>query len=176
MRDPYGDVRTSPTGVFVRNSDSDTAASYRYFQNLQNLSEEDLARSRRARVRPEEEDDHNSQSTANSRVGGVDSRRETILKRRIESEQRKLEELRDAWSRLKEILPVTHQKSSRVSLLDRATNHVRHLELTKAALEERLKSAESEFKHLLHINEILSARASRSSTGLPQSHPDMEVE
>lgn len=49
------------------------------------------------------------------------SRRETIRKQRIESEQRRRDELRDGYARLKETLPASNQKSSKVSLLDRGT-------------------------------------------------------
>ena len=46
-------------------------------------------------------------------------RRETIRKQRIESEQRRRDELRDGYARLKDTLPASNQKSSKVSLLDR---------------------------------------------------------
>ncbi|KAJ7144847.1 hypothetical protein C8R43DRAFT_558414 [Mycena crocata] len=115
-----------------------------------------------------DEEDDDFQPTANSLVGGADSRRETIRKQRIESEQRRRDELRDGYARLKDTLPTTNQKSSKVSLLDRATNHVRNLELAKGELEKRLKEAESEVKHLRHINEVLSVRAVNQQRGLAQ--------
>jgi hypothetical protein len=113
-----------------------------------------------------DEEDDDFQPTANSLVGGADSRRETIRKQRIESEQRRRDELRDGYARLKDTLPTTNQKSSKVSLLDRATNHVRNLELAKGELEKRLKEAESEVKHLRHINEVLSVRAVNQQRGI----------
>ncbi|KAI0937067.1 hypothetical protein AcV5_005054 [Taiwanofungus camphoratus] len=48
-----------------------------------------------------------------------DVRREEIRRQRIESEQRRRDELRDGYRRLKDALPVSNQKSSKVSLLDR---------------------------------------------------------
>ncbi|KAJ7150214.1 hypothetical protein C8R46DRAFT_914863 [Mycena filopes] len=114
-----------------------------------------------------DEEDDDFQPTANSLVGGADSRRETIRKQRIESEQRRRDELRDGYARLKDTLPTTNQKSSKVSLLDRATNHVRNLEIAKTELEKRLKEAESEVKHLRHINEVLSVRAVNQQRGIP---------
>jgi hypothetical protein len=114
----------------------------------------------------DEEEDDDFQPTANSLVGGADSRRETIRKQRIESEQRRRDELRDGYARLKDTLPTTNQKSSKVSLLDRATNHVRNLEIAKGELEKRLKEAESEVKHLRHINEVLSVRAVNQQRGI----------
>ena len=49
----------------------------------------------------------------------VQRRREEIRRQRIESEQRRRDELRDGYRRLKDVLPVSNQKSSKVSLLDR---------------------------------------------------------
>jgi hypothetical protein len=114
---------------------------------------------RRAADDESDDEDDDFQPTTNSLTGGPDSRRETIRKQRIESEQRRRDELRDGYARLKDTLPTTNQKSSKVSLLDRATNHVRNLEIAKGDLERRLKEAESEVKHLRHINEVLSVRA-----------------
>jgi len=48
-------------------------------------------------------------------------RRETVRKQRIESEQRRRDELREGYSRLKESLPASNQKASKVSLLERGT-------------------------------------------------------
>ena len=49
----------------------------------------------------------------------VSKRREEVRKQRIESEQTRCDELRDGYRRLKDVLPVSNQKSSKVSLLDR---------------------------------------------------------
>lgn len=84
-----------------------------------------------------------------------DARRETIRKQRIESEQRRRDELRDGYTRLKETLPTSNQKSSKVSLLDRATSHIRYLETVKEQLENRLKAAEAEVHRLRGLNETL---------------------
>ncbi|KAJ7483228.1 hypothetical protein FB451DRAFT_1084414 [Mycena latifolia] len=84
----------------------------------------------------------------------ADSRRETIRKERIEAEQRRRDELRAGYARLKDTLPTTNQKLSKISLLDRATNHVQNLELAKNELEKRLVEAESEIQRLRHINEM----------------------
>jgi hypothetical protein len=105
-------------------------------------------------------------------------RRETIRKQRIESEQRRRDELRDGYARLKETLPASNQKSSKVSLLDRgrflllvdamlltipdpATGHLRYLETVKEQLEMRLKSAEGEVHRLRNVNEALMLSTAR---------------
>ena len=75
-------------------------------------------------------------------------RREDIRRQRIESEQRRRDELRDGYRRLKDVLPVSNQKSSKVSLLDRATTHIKYLELTQQQLQVRLNQAEMETQRL----------------------------
>ncbi|KAF8079057.1 hypothetical protein FPV67DRAFT_1663712 [Lyophyllum atratum] len=92
---------------------------------------------------------------------GTDSRRETIRKQRIESEQRRRDELRDGYARLKETLPASNQKSSKVSLLDRATSHLRYLDTVREQLEARLKSAEQEVHRLRNVNEALMLGTAR---------------
>jgi Helix-loop-helix DNA-binding domain len=77
-----------------------------------------------------------------------DSRREEIRRQRIESEQRRRDELRDGYRRLKDALPVSNQKSSKVSLLDRATTHIKYLEMTQQQLQTRLQQAENETARL----------------------------
>jgi Helix-loop-helix DNA-binding domain len=47
------------------------------------------------------------------------SRKEATRRQRIEAEQRRRDELRDGYAKLKEVLPISNQKSSKVSLLER---------------------------------------------------------
>ncbi|KAH8094611.1 hypothetical protein BXZ70DRAFT_347988 [Cristinia sonorae] len=100
------------------------------------------------------DDDDDFQPVINS-LGGNDVRREEIRRQRIESEQRRRDELRDGYRRLKDALPVSNQKSSKVSLLDRATTHIRYLEMTQNQLQTRLAQAEAETNRLRHVNEAL---------------------
>jgi hypothetical protein len=65
-----------------------------------------------------DEDSADFQPANNNSGGSTDMRRETIRHQRIESEQRWRDELRDGYRRLKDALPVSNQKSSKVSLLD----------------------------------------------------------
>jgi hypothetical protein len=65
------------------------------------------------------------------------SRREKIRRQRIESEQRRRDELRDGYRRLKDALPVSNQKSDKVSPLGRATTHIKYLEMTQQQLQTR---------------------------------------
>lgn len=49
----------------------------------------------------------------------ANSRKEATRKQRIEAEQRRRDELREGYARLKDVLPLSNQKSSKVSLLER---------------------------------------------------------
>lgn len=53
------------------------------------------------------------------RLNASISRREAVRRQRIESEQKRRDELRDGYARLKSTLPSINQKSSKVTLLDR---------------------------------------------------------
>ncbi|KDQ63025.1 hypothetical protein JAAARDRAFT_119291 [Jaapia argillacea MUCL 33604] len=85
----------------------------------------------------------------------ADARREEIRRQRIESEQRRRDELREGYRRLKDALPVSNQKSSKVCLLDRATTHIKYLEMTNQQLQARVQQAESEMQRLRQVNEAL---------------------
>ncbi|TFK41910.1 hypothetical protein BDQ12DRAFT_346099 [Crucibulum laeve] len=110
---------------------------------------------RRSSRSNDDSDDEDEDFQPISNAGGADSRRETIRKQRIESEQRRRDELRDGYARLKDTLPPSNQKSSKVSLLDRATGHIKYLETVKGQLEMRLKTAEAEVHRLRNVNEAL---------------------
>ncbi|KAF9015751.1 hypothetical protein BDQ17DRAFT_1386429 [Cyathus striatus] len=113
------------------------------------------AHRRRSSRSNDESDDEDDDFQPAANAGSADSRRETIRKQRIESEQRRRDELRDGYARLKDTLPPSNQKSSKVSLLDRATSHIRYLETVKEQLEIRLKSTEAEVNRLRNVNEAL---------------------
>ncbi|TFK72411.1 hypothetical protein BDN72DRAFT_763226, partial [Pluteus cervinus] len=57
----------------------------------------------------------------------------------IESEQRRRDELRDGYARLKVALPASNQKSSKVSLLNRTTGHLRYLNTMKEQSELEIR-------------------------------------
>jgi len=95
----------------------------------------------------------------------VSKRREEVRRQRIESEQRRRDELRDGYRRLKDVLPVSNQKSSKVSLLDRATTHIRTLEMAHSHMIMKINELETEIARLRNVNEtlMLSAAERRSS-------------
>lgn len=110
---------------------------------------------RRASRREDDSDEDDDEFQPSANIVGADMRRETIRRQRIESEQRRRDELREGYRRLKDSLPVSNQKSSKVSLLDRATTHIKYLEVTTQQLQTRLQQAEAEVSRLRNVNEAL---------------------
>lgn len=51
----------------------------------------------------------------------MSERRERLRRQRIQNEQRRRDELRDGYVKLKDVLPASTQKSSKVGLLERGT-------------------------------------------------------
>ena len=78
----------------------------------------------------------------------TDVHHETIHHQCIKSEQRHHDELCDSYCRLKDALSVSDQKSSKVSLLNRASTHVKYLEMTIQQLQTRLQQAKNEVERL----------------------------
>ncbi|KAJ7889136.1 hypothetical protein B0H14DRAFT_2692413 [Mycena olivaceomarginata] len=84
------------------------------------------------------------------------NRKEAMRRQRIEAEQRRRDELRDRYAKLKDVLPISTQKSSKVSLLDRATSHIAALESESKALQDRIAMLEETTRRLHTIKEKLS--------------------
>ncbi|KAG8695262.1 hypothetical protein FRC09_009270 [Ceratobasidium sp. 395] len=134
-------------------------------------------RHRRRESRDDDDDDFDSDGDAEAfRPNGapqevvVQRRREEIRKQRIESEQRRRDELRDGYRRLKDVLPVSNQKSSKVSLLDRATSHIKYLEMMQHQLQTNLTQSDIEVARLRQVNEALML-SSAERRGAAQSAP-----
>ena len=106
------------------------------------------------------------------------TRKEATRRQRIEAEQRRRDELRDGYARLKDVLPVSNQKSSKVSLLERginyffplhivatnrdscvrqlATNHIVQLEKLNQQLQKKILGLNAEIARLQNLNEKIS--------------------
>ena len=102
------------------------------------------------------------------------TRKEATRRQRIEAEQRRRDELRDGYARLKDVLPVSNQKSSKVSLLERgiifsfhplnpslihlqsATNHIVQLEKLNQQLQKKILGLNAEISRLQNLNEKIS--------------------
>ncbi|KAG2022798.1 hypothetical protein CC2G_000522 [Coprinopsis cinerea AmutBmut pab1-1] len=119
---------------------------------------------------------HDSDEEDNMGVAFVEnlahSRKEATRRQRIEAEQRRRDELRDGYARLKEVLPISNQKSSKVSLLERATNHIIALEKANKELEDRIAALEAEMQRLRGVNEKISLSANNTpSPAHPNTRP-----
>jgi hypothetical protein len=115
----------------------------------------------------------------------ANSRKEATRRQRIEAEQRRRDELRDGYAKLKDVLPVSNQKSSKVSLLERgsyptsshylililsiATNHIIALEKSNHEMQARILTLEQEVLRLRGLNEKISLGVDTPSPG--QSGP-----
>ncbi|KAG9125542.1 hypothetical protein FRC07_007194 [Ceratobasidium sp. 392] len=136
-------------------------------------------RHRRRESRDDDDDDDFDSDAEAFRPNGapqevvVQRRREEIRKQRIESEQRRRDELRDGYRRLKDVLPVSNQKSSKVSLLDRATSHIKYLEMMQHQLQTNLTQSDIEVARLRQVNEalMLSSAERRGATQSTSSQP-----
>lgn len=93
-----------------------------------------------------EEDDDFAPHAASD--GKPERRREDIRKQRIESEQRRRDELREGYNRLKQALPPSNQKSSKASILERATVCITDLNQKTGSLANRVEELESELRRV----------------------------
>jgi hypothetical protein len=109
----------SPTASSRRNS---VTAPYRRAPYHPTPSPSSGSDHRRSRGHSLSEEDDEHMGYHHSVEGGSRSeRKEATRKQRIEAEQRRRDELRDGYAKLKDVLPVSNSKSSKVSLLDRGT-------------------------------------------------------
>lgn len=87
---------------------------------------------------------------------GKDPRREEIRRQRIDSEQKRRDELREGFGRLKEVLPRTTQKSSKIVILERTVQHIREMTAQNSHNEQRIQHLEKTVADLQHLNERIS--------------------
>lgn len=84
------------------------------------------------------------------------TRKEATRRQRIEAEQKRRDELRDGYAKLKDVLPVSNQKSSKVNLLERATSRIVQLETENQKLEKRMEALHDDIARLQSLNEKIS--------------------
>ncbi|KAF9567858.1 hypothetical protein CPC08DRAFT_626399 [Agrocybe pediades] len=132
---------------------------------------------RRSRSRDSDDDEMGAAYVENV----ANSRKEATRRQRIEAEQRRRDELRDGYSKLKDVLPISNMKASKVSLLERATNHIVALERENKELSQRIALMEEETRRLRALNERISLSAEGTAspnamgTPLPESVPAAEA-
>lgn len=92
------------------------------------------------------------------------NRKEATRRQRIEAEQRRRDELRDGYARMKNVLPISNQKNSKVMLLERATNHIKALTEENRQMQMRLALLEQEVARLRELNDRLALGVATTPT------------
>ncbi|WVQ83006.1 hypothetical protein IAT38_005144 [Cryptococcus sp. DSM 104549] len=162
-------------------------------RNTRGAAAASMAGGRRSRrVKQEEDDDDEDDEEEEDEEGGspekgglglsnatddrvpVPSKREDVRKARIESEQRRRDELREGFKRLKDALPQTSQRASKSSLLDRSVQHIQAIEGANRYLLQQLDEATKEcakLREILH-SEVKHRTASNSpdQPGMSRHH------
>jgi Helix-loop-helix DNA-binding domain len=87
------------------------------------------------------------------------SRRRVICRECMGLKQRRRDEIRDGYRCLKGALPISNQKPTEVSLLNRATTHIKYLETAQQQFQTRLQQAENEISRLRQCVDFLSNRS-----------------
>jgi hypothetical protein len=127
----------------------------------------------RRRSRSRDSDDENDMGSAFVE-NLAHSRKEATRRQRIEAEQRRRDELRDGYAKLKDVLPVSNQKSSKVSLLERATNYIIQLEKNNAEMQARLAELDVEMTRLRATNESISLSSGHTPSSALAGTPGPE--
>ena len=111
--------------------DGDNTASMRYSPALSNASTTSLASTSSSRVSTSGRYSFGRSTPGEGLTMGVSyaehlarSRRESTRMERVDLEQRRREELREGYGRLKQALPVSNQKIDKLSLLDKGLSLV----------------------------------------------------
>ncbi|ORY28511.1 hypothetical protein BCR39DRAFT_559530 [Naematelia encephala] len=99
-------------------------------------------------------------------------RPEAIKKARIESEQRRRDELRKGFERVKDVLPKSNQRASKSNILDRAVAHIEQIHASNNYLLAQLEQKEKELASLRAAHQDLaSIMARRSDSDSNKSSP-----
>lgn len=106
------------------------------------------------------------------------NRKESTRRQRIQAEQRRRDELRDGYARLKDVLPITNAKSSKVSLIERARNHILDIDGQNQALRNEVEALRKEVARLQEIAEKMAMNMSipignlKSESGTNSTQPN----
>ena len=160
---PRARARTPAMGSPKRNGGG---LVHRHSRNASTASSAPRTTRRGSVRKPKEQDDDFSDFDEDddfapqiSGDGKPERRREDIRKQRIESEQRRRDELREGYNRLKSALPPSNQKSSKASILERATVCITDLNQKTGSLATRVEELEVELRRVRVLNETLMLSA-----------------
>lgn len=98
------------------------------------------------------------------------NRKEATRRQRIEAEQKRRDELREGYAQLKNVLPLTNQKSSKVSLLERATNYITSVDQKSKIQAARIIALEAQVTRLREANDRLAMLVAEHTGQVPADH------
>ncbi|KAG8834352.1 hypothetical protein FRC17_009120, partial [Serendipita sp. 399] len=84
------------------------------------------------------------------------NRKESTRRQRIQAEQRRRDELRDGYSKLRDVLPPSNSKSSKVSLIERARAHIIDLDAENASLKDKVDDLMKEVQRLQQLSDQMA--------------------
>ncbi|KAG8695363.1 hypothetical protein FRC08_007872, partial [Ceratobasidium sp. 394] len=116
-----------------------TAVRQRLKSGLVDMAEEGLHDSDNEHVH-----EHNRLDPTTDLTHNAEIRRQHI----VQSERRRRDNLREGFARLKETLPASTEKHSKLNLLDRAATYVRYLQGMLQQTQDKLTASEVEVAHL----------------------------
>lgn len=122
------------------------------------------ARRRRNSDESDEDEDDEEYQGSNASSGPMENRRESVRQQRIESEQRRRDDLRRHYDQLRDVLPPQQVRLSKVSILAKATEYIRELEVKNSHEVSKVENLTAEITRLRQVHDTLIARA------LPQLH------
>ena len=191
---PISGSDSSADGLYQSNSSPPSRSNSLLYRSSLRYHPTPSPPSPRRRSRSRDSDDEMGLAAYTTVENLAHTRKEATRRQRIEAEQRRRDELRDGYAKLKDVLPVSNQKSSKVSLLERgwfllsfllllllllllplshavpATNHIVSLEKSNQDLKARINTLEQEMDRLRAINEKISLGHVDLALPLPLSH------
>ncbi|KAF8921845.1 hypothetical protein CPB85DRAFT_3187 [Mucidula mucida] len=117
------------------------------------------ARRRRNSDESDEYDEDEEYHGSNTSGGPVETRRESVRQQRIESEQKRRDELRKHYDLLREVLPAQQVRLSKVAILAKATEYIRELSIEGRQTKNLVDSMSAELAKMRRVHDSLVARA-----------------
>ncbi|KIY46291.1 hypothetical protein FISHEDRAFT_75727 [Fistulina hepatica ATCC 64428] len=136
----------------IANYDAAVPRSARRYNPIGSPASRPSVRRRKSDKTDSDADDDDYQPLS---VPVVDDKRETTRRQRIQAEQRRRDVLRQGYDKLREALPASSGKGSKVVLLDRAVEYIKTLEVQQKQLKISQEECLNELTRLRKINDGL---------------------
>jgi hypothetical protein len=100
------------------------------------------------------------------------NRKESTRRQRIQAEQRRRDELRDGYARLKDVLPISNSKSSKVSLIERARSHIIDIASQNTEYQREIESLKADIARLQQLSDQMAMTVSLPMGAKSADNPD----